>query len=74
MDIVGAKALKERLGQKGAADDSPPSSVDVPEHAPPIYRYLGVSETPSEAPPAGADDEPSARRPVLLRLLTLSFR
>jgi hypothetical protein len=73
MDIVGAKALKERLGEKRVAAD-PPRSVDVSEHAPPVYRYLGVSETPSEAPPADADDEPSARRPVLLRLLTLSFR
>jgi hypothetical protein len=73
MDIVGAKALKERLGENRVAVD-PPSSVDVPEHAPPVYHYLGLSETPAAAPPADADDEPSARRPVLLRLLTLSFR
>jgi hypothetical protein len=74
MDIVGAKALKERLGENGG-EANPPGSVDVSEHAPPVYRYLGVSETPSAAPPADADDEPPVgRRPVLLRLLTLSFR
>lgn len=51
MDIAGAKALKERLGHHGR-DDAPAASVDVSEDAPPVYRYLGVSETPLESPPA----------------------
>lgn len=53
MDIAGAKALKERLGEQGG-EDAPAASVDVPEAAPPVYGYLGVSGTAAheeEAPP-----------------------
>lgn len=52
MDIAGAKALKERLGHH-ARDDAPAISADVSEDAPPIYHYLGVSETPLESPAPG---------------------
>jgi hypothetical protein len=43
MDIAGAKALKERLGPQGRHQE-PPVAADVPEDAPPVYHYLGVSE------------------------------
>lgn len=59
MDIAGAKALKERLGHH-ARDDAPATSADVSEDAPPIYHYLGVSETPLESP-APAPEEPPAK-------------
>jgi hypothetical protein len=69
MDIAGAKALKERLGHKGkAADPAPPA--DVPEGAPPVYHYLGLSETPAAAPA----DEPHGQPRSLLRRLGLSSR
>jgi hypothetical protein len=51
MDIAGAKALKERLGHH-VEDDAPATSVDVSEDAPPVFRYLGVSEARLESPPA----------------------
>lgn len=42
MDIIGAKALKDRLGPQGV-DVPPPAAVEVPEEAPPVYRWVGVS-------------------------------
>jgi len=55
MDIDGAKALKERLEQRGAAQPRP-ASGDVPEDAPPVYHWLGVSRTPDRGAPAPADE------------------
>ena len=73
MDIAGAKALKERLGEKGTAEDTPASSADVPEGAPPVYQWTGVKQaTPDE--PAADDKKSTGRRPMVVRLLTLSFR
>jgi hypothetical protein len=54
MDIAGAKALKQRLGNHGR-DEAPPAPVDVPEDAPPVYHYLGVEVAP-EPPRAAPDD------------------
>jgi hypothetical protein len=69
LDIAGAKALKDRLGAKGA--DGPPSGgdVDVPEDAPPVFHWFGVG---TERPVG--DDEPTTPKVSLLRRLGLSFR
>jgi hypothetical protein len=68
MDIAGAKALKERLGHQ-SRDDASSGPVHVPEDAPPVYHYLGVSETPAEprapAPQKAAEEQ---RRSWLRRL------
>ena len=69
MDIAGAKALKERLGHKGQ-DASPGPKADVSEDAPPVYHYLGVSETPAPAPADAGHGRPR----WLLRRLGLSSR
>lgn len=73
MDIAGAKALKERLGHHGR-DDGPGAAADVPEHAPPVYHYLGVGELPPEAAAAVPDDTPAERGRWLLRRLRLISR
>lgn len=68
MDIAGAKALKERLGHKATAA-TPAARADVREGAPPVYHYLGVSEKPTETPPAEPVDQPQGRPRSLLRRL-----
>jgi hypothetical protein len=69
MDIAGAKALKERLGHHGR-DDAPAAPVDVPQDAPPIYHYLGVSETPPiESAAIHPEKAPARRRRSWLRRL-----
>ena len=74
MDINGAKALKERLGLNGAEEAPPaPVDVDVPEDAPPVYRWLGV-EKAAPALPAGDKDAPATPGVTLFRRLGLSFR
>jgi hypothetical protein len=55
MDIAGAKALKDRLGPNGL-DDAPPVSVDVPEDAPPVYHWVGVTNVPARPASADADE------------------
>jgi hypothetical protein len=74
MDIAGAKALKERLGSN-AADDAPPDSADVrvPEDAPPVYHWTGVSDVPAR-PSSGDVDETSATDVSLFSRLGFSFR
>jgi hypothetical protein len=74
VDIAGAKALKERLGSK-AGERAPQASVDVPEDAPPVYSWTGVSARPSDA----TSDETEAQPPVgggasLFQRLRFSFR
>ena len=71
MDIAGAKALKERLGHKVAAA-APPAPADVPQDAPPVYHYLGVSKAPSETPAGSVDEPRSASRSLFRRLGWLS--
>jgi hypothetical protein len=73
MDINGAKALKERLGVKGA-DTAPPATepADIPADAPPVYHCTG--KTPSETAPPEAEDDSSPRSASLFRRLSLSFR
>ncbi len=71
MDIEGAKALKRRLGTNGT-DETPSASADVPENAPPVYHWVGVSRPPAETPPDL--DEPAASSASLFRRLGLSFR
>jgi hypothetical protein len=48
LDIDGAKALEERLGRNGAAKPRP-ASGDMPEGAPPIYRWFAVRSSVDEA-------------------------
>jgi hypothetical protein len=71
MDIAGAKALKERLGDN-AKDENPAPPADVPRHAPPVYHYLGVSETPPGTPAESAGEPRSATRSLFRRLRWLS--
>jgi hypothetical protein len=71
MDITGAKALKERLGRTGT-EDARSVSADVPEDAPPVYRWTGVSKTAPEPPAGEVDDEASTVS--FFRRLGLSFR
>lgn len=75
MDIAGAKALKERLGSN-SADEAPPVSADadVPEDAPPVYQWVGVSKAEPEPQRAAPDDEQDAATLSLFRRLALSFR
>lgn len=68
MDIAGAKALKERLGNTEQAPTQA-APADVPEGAPPVYHYLGVSETPPEDPSAEPADAPQSQPRSLLRRL-----
>jgi hypothetical protein len=74
VDIAGAKALKERLGHKGTPGPAAPAA-EVSEGAPPVYHYLGVSDTPPDAPVETPADEPRGGRPrSLLRRLRLTLR
>jgi hypothetical protein len=66
MDIAGAKALKERLGPDGRYEESP-ATADVPEGAPPVYHYVGVSRGKRETPAAVPDEAPAGRGRSLLR-------
>ena len=59
MDIDGAKALEERLARSGAAKPRPDSG-EIPEGAPPIYRWFafgtnvdGASASSDVAPAEG---------------------
>ena len=69
MDIAGAKALKDRLGAKGAESSPSAADVDVPEDAPPVYHWFGVGT----ARPV-ANDDPTTPNASLFRRLGLSFR
>ena len=73
MDIAGAKALKERLGQNGASQ-APPSSVEVHEDAPPVYHWLGVKQPAHQRSSTAADDDAAAPGTSFFRRLGLSFR
>jgi hypothetical protein len=44
--------------------------VDVPEDAPPVYKWTGVTQPP----PADVDDEPLAETASMFSRLGLSFR
>ena len=57
MDIAGAKALKRRLGAD-SGDEPTCGLADVPEGAPPVFHWLGVTNAPPEARSVDADDEP----------------
>jgi hypothetical protein len=71
VDINGAKALKERLGQNGA-DEAPPAAepAEVPADAPPVYHWTG--KMPPKPAPAGEDSAPG--NASLFSRLSLSFR
>jgi hypothetical protein len=74
MDIAGAKALKQRLGPK-SADHVPPVPVDVPEDAPPLYQWLGLSRVDDAGTTAEAEDpETPAQGPSLFRRLGFGSR
>ena len=68
MDIAGAKALKTRLRHQGG-DDAPTGSAYVPEDAPPIYHYLGLSEPPLELATTAVDEAPAGPSRSRLRRL-----
>jgi hypothetical protein len=61
MDIAGAKALRKRLGSQGT-DGAGSASVDVPEDAPPVFHWVGVSNAPSDASAGDPGDMPEAER------------
>jgi len=58
MDINGAKALRQRIGEKPAPDPQP-ASGDISEDAPPVYRWTGVSKPAGQAPPVDDDEAPA---------------
>jgi hypothetical protein len=70
MDVAGAKALKERLGQN-SVDETQSAPTQVPEGAPPLYHWFGVSSGGTQARAQDADNEAGGS---LLRRLGLSFR
>jgi hypothetical protein len=75
LDIAGAKALKKRLGERGADKASAaPAAADVPEDAPPVFHWFGVGRTASETEPPDAGDDLAAPGVALFRKLGLSFR
>ena len=74
MDINGAKALKNRLGQNGADEAPPAAAADIAEDAPPVYRWLGVSQAAPDTPSDDLDDAPENRSVSMFRRLGLSFR
>lgn len=48
MDIAGAKALKERLGQNGVQEaPDAATDADIPEDALPVYHWLDVRKAGS---------------------------
>jgi hypothetical protein len=73
MDIDGAKALKERLERRGAAEPRA-ASVDVPADAPPVYHWLGVGSTPDRAVAAAPDKAAGGNRRSWLGRARLGFR
>ena len=73
MDIAGAKALKNRLGPNGA-DEAPPVASDVPEDAPPVYHWTGVSNVPARPSSADVDERSATDNASLFSRLGLGFR
>jgi hypothetical protein len=71
VDIAGAKALKERLGERGADEAPPASAADVPQDAPPVYHWFGVAHNP---PQDAEDDGAAAAGASLFSRLGFSFR
>lgn len=58
MDIDGAKALNERLARRrGTMPRS--ASVDVPDDAPPVYRWFGIAKSTDGETPAPGKAEPA---------------
>ena len=75
MDIAGAKALKKRLGERGAdAASAAPAAGDVSEDAPPVFHWFGVGRTASDAESPDTGDDLAAPGVALFRKLGLSFR
>jgi hypothetical protein len=75
MDVNGAKALKRRLALNGADGTRPLTDApDVPEDAPPVYRWTGVRQRPAESPQAGAEEEIAPRSASLFSRLSLGLR
>lgn len=73
MDIKGAKALKERLEANGEVERRPARvDADLPEDAPPVYQWLGVSQPPPDASGGAGDDEEPAAAASLFRRLGFS--
>jgi hypothetical protein len=54
------------LADKGAVEPEEAAPANVPEHAPPVYHYLGVVEMP-EASPAEDEEAPVGRIRSLFR-------
>ena len=72
MDINGARALKERLGENAAGEEAPRALADVHEDAPPVYRWTGVSHR--NRAEADHDEIPADRSVSRFLRLGLSFR
>lgn len=74
MDINGAKALRDRLGSNGAGEASTSAlDADVPEDAPPVYRWLGVPHA-TKASGRNVEDTPAGSEHLVVPRLGLSFR
>lgn len=73
MDIAGAKALKERLGLSGA-DYAPRVPAAVSEDAPPVYQWLGVSQSEPDASTKDGEDEPGGSTASLFRWVGFNSR
>lgn len=73
MDVNGAKALKERLGQNGA-DEAPPAAEpgEVPADAPPVYHWTGKMP-PQKAMPVREEGD-TDRSASLFSRVVVSFR
>jgi hypothetical protein len=71
MDIAGAKALKERIGPN-SPDETRTDNAAVPEDAPPVYHWTGVSKAPPSAPADGGDEP--ANGASLFSRIALGFR
>lgn len=54
MDIDGAKALEERLARSGASRPEP-AAGEIPEGAPPVYRWFAFGRNADSAASATSD-------------------
>jgi hypothetical protein len=72
MDIIGAKALKERLSQSGAGAPPAADPAEVPADAPPVYHWTG--KAPLRSAPAETEDDSPPRSASLFSRRVLSFR
>jgi hypothetical protein len=64
VDIDGAKALNERLAGSKAARPQP-AAGDIPEDAPPVYRWVAFGRNAESATSATSDGASAENGPAL---------